>query len=54
MNEDTGPIVTTDEESAPSATCPVMTNAHAATGSMANQHWWPNQLNLRPLDRTRR
>ncbi|MGB7334839.1 MAG: catalase/peroxidase HPI [Salaquimonas sp.] len=31
--------------------CPVMhgANAHKATGSTANQHWWPNQLNLRIL-----
>lgn len=24
-------------------------NAHTATGSTANQHWWPNQLNLKIL-----
>ncbi len=32
--------------------CPVMHGphaAHTAMGSMANQHWWPNQLNLRML-----
>jgi len=29
--------------------CPVMNTAHAAVGSTANQHWWPNQLNLRVL-----
>jgi catalase-peroxidase len=31
--------------------CPVMGGARRqqATGSTANQHWWPNQLNLRPL-----
>ncbi len=38
-----------DEHRAPGATCPVMHNPHTATGSMANLHWWPNQLNLRPL-----
>ncbi len=27
--------------------CPVM---HGATGSSANQHWWPNQLNLKILN----
>src|SRR5713226_6853964 len=35
-----------------SATCPVMHGPHAtqtAVGSTANQHWWPNQLNLRIL-----
>ena len=33
--------------------CPVMHGpnaANTATGSMSNQHWWPNQLNLRMLD----
>jgi len=31
--------------------CPVMSgpNAQKATGSTANQHWWPNQLNLKIL-----
>ena len=32
--------------------CPVMSGAnaqHTATGNTANQHWWPNQLNLKPL-----
>ncbi len=28
--------------------CPVL-HSHRATGSTANQHWWPNQLNLRIL-----
>ncbi len=35
------------------ARCPVMHGPHAtqsALGSTANQHWWPNQLNLRMLD----
>ena len=34
-------------------TCPVMSGAHAANtaaGSTANQHWWPNQLNLKMLN----
>jgi catalase-peroxidase len=48
-NEDTGPVTTTDEEDAPAARCPVLGHSHTATGSMANQHWWPEQLNLRPL-----
>ena len=50
-NQDTGAIVTTDEENAPSAKCPVMSHAHAAAGSMANQHWWPEQVNLRLLNK---
>jgi len=29
--------------------CPVLTHDHAARGSNANQHWWPNQLNLNIL-----
>ncbi|HSR43862.1 MAG TPA: catalase/peroxidase HPI [Acidimicrobiia bacterium] len=29
--------------------CPVMTGLHTAVGSTANQHWWPDQLNLRIL-----
>lgn len=31
--------------------CPVLGGAHrhTATGSTANQHWWPNQLNLKIL-----
>ncbi len=48
-NEDIGAIVTTPEEEAPRATCPVLDHAHATTGSMANQHWWPEMLNLRQL-----
>ncbi|MCB0994603.1 MAG: catalase/peroxidase HPI [Acidimicrobiales bacterium] len=48
-DEGNGPVVTTDEQDAPSAKCPVLHNSHTAMGSMANQHWWPEQLNLRPL-----
>jgi len=31
--------------------CPVMSGAHAhpAVGTTSNQHWWPNQLNLKIL-----
>lgn len=49
MNDDTGATATTDEAVAPSAQCPVLGDSHIAMGSMANQHWWPEQLNLRPL-----
>ena len=48
-NQDTGAAPTMSSEAAPSAKCPVLSHTHAATGSMANQHWWPDQLNLRPL-----
>ena len=30
--------------------CPVLHNDHSARGSQANQHWWPNQLNLNILN----
>jgi catalase-peroxidase len=46
-NEDHATTVTGDEPSA--AKCPVMHTAHRAVGITANQHWWPNQLNLRIL-----
>ena len=31
--------------------CPVLggSSAHGAVGTTANQHWWPNQLNLKIL-----
>ena len=31
--------------------CPVLggPHRHTAVGTMANQHWWPNQLNIRIL-----
>ena len=48
-NEDTGPVTTTDEEDAPAAKCPVLHDSHTATASMANAHWWPEQVNLRAL-----
>ncbi len=47
-NEDQGTGVS-DEGSAGVEQCPVMHSAHQAVGSTANQHWWPNQLNLRVL-----
>ena len=31
------------------AKCPVMHGNHTAVGASANQHWWPNQLNLTML-----
>jgi catalase-peroxidase len=47
--EETGATVTTSEEEAPSATCPVMSHRYTAVGSTANEHWWPEQVTLRPL-----
>mgnify|MGYP000052307476 FL=1 len=29
--------------------CPVIGKTHQAAGGTANQHWWPNQLNMRIL-----
>ena len=49
-SEEHGAVTTTDEEDAPSARCPVLHSSHTATGSSANQHWWPNMLNLRILN----
>ena len=37
-------------EAATAAGCPVMHETPAAMGSSANQHWWPEQLSLRPLN----
>jgi catalase-peroxidase len=50
-NEEHGVTVTESEEEAPAARCPVMDHTQAATGSTANQHWWPEQVNLRPLNK---
>ncbi len=50
-NQETGPVTTTDEEQAPAMGCPVLHHSHSATGSMTNQHWWPEQLNLRVLNK---
>ena len=42
---------TSPEQAAPAGGCPVLHEAPAAMGSLANQHWWPEQLNLRPLNK---
>jgi catalase-peroxidase len=50
MNEeDKATVAIVADTPGPAAACPVMRHEHSATGSTANQHWWPNQLNLRPL-----
>ena len=38
------------DDTAPASRCPVMHEAPVVTGSAANQQWWPEQLNLRPLN----
>ena len=45
--EDTSQVT----ENAPAGKCPVLHQTPAAMGSLANQHWWPEQLNLRPLNK---
>ena len=40
---------TTDEKMASESKCPVLHHRHTAVGTTANQHWWPNQLNLKML-----
>ena len=44
---DQGTTPISDDPSA--SQCPVMGASHQAVGITANQHWWPNQLNLRIL-----
>jgi catalase-peroxidase len=46
-NEEHGTVTTSDEPS--TATCPVMSSQQLAVGITANDHWWPNSLNLRVL-----
>ena len=50
-NEPVGTTTTTSEEHASARKCPVLQGPHQSTGSMANQHWWPNMLNLRMLNK---
>jgi len=47
IDNEHGTVTTSDEPS--TATCPVMDTAHQAVGITANQHWWPESLNLRIL-----
>ena len=46
-NEEHGTVTTSDQPS--TATCPVMNAQQLAVGVTANQHWWPDSLNLRVL-----
>jgi len=41
--------ISRSDEAAP-ARCPVAYEPPASMGSLANQQWWPEQLNLRPLN----
>jgi len=49
MSEEDPRPTAASESGEPAAKCPVLRHAHTAIGSTANQHWWPDQLNLRPL-----
>ena len=40
---------TVEEKTASEGKCPVLGHRHTAVGAAANQHWWPNQLNLKML-----
>ena len=40
---------TADDKAASELKCPVLGHRHTAVGTTANQHWWPNQLNLKML-----
>ena len=40
---------TAEEKTASAGKCPVLGHRHTAVGTAANQHWWPNQLNLKML-----
>jgi len=43
--------MTTENTESAAAKCPVLHDGPAPTGATANQHWWPNQLNLRGLNK---
>jgi len=49
MTTESGPVETTDPKAAASSGCPVLHQSSGASASSANAHWWPEQLNLRPL-----
>ena len=40
---------TADDKMASVGKCPVLGHRHTAVGATANQHWWPNQVNLKML-----
>ena len=42
---------TTETMGSAAGGCPVLGHSHNATGSSANQHWWPEQINLGVLAR---
>jgi len=39
----------TDHNSAGGGKCPVMGGSHTTIATTSNEHWWPNQLNLKIL-----
>ena len=40
---------TAEDKKAGGDKCPVLGHRHTAVGATTNQHWWPNQLNLKML-----
>ena len=42
---------TTSIDASASTKCPVVHEENAAMGSLANHRWWPEQVNLRPLNK---
>ena len=40
---------TAEDKKASEGKCPVLGHRHTAVGATANQHWWPNQVNLKML-----
>ena len=42
---------TSIDASASATACPVVHETNAAMGSLANHRWWPEQVNLRPLNK---
>ncbi len=44
-------MTNSETDSVTGGSCPVQHSPHANMGSLANQIWWPEQLNLRPLNK---
>ena len=49
MTTESGPVETSTPKESASSGCPVLHQSSGASASSANAHWWPEQLNLRPL-----
>ena len=49
-NDDRGATATSPQGATSAARCPVMSHPQTASGSTANRHWWPEQLNLKGVE----